>query len=204
MDPQPAKHGIGRYVQSWEDSGLLVLWPSLSAPDHCGSNIRSGGDEPNLLKTAATRTKAPIDAASTSTHGMMCENATHSRRMMEAAVQSGSAGISGPLGSVPPGKKGRADSLLNTSAIVARRSFQALPPSGLSSVVRWIENMSRATVISLKLRKTLMCVTGGRAAQGKRRCLQREAAVSGSVAGWRIAARRRAAGRRRRRARRYP
>jgi hypothetical protein len=74
----------------------------------------------------------------------MCENATHSRRMMEAIVQSGSAGISGPLGSVPPGKKGRADSLLNTSAIVARRSFQALPPSGLSSVGRWIENISRA------------------------------------------------------------
>jgi hypothetical protein len=144
------------------------------------------------------------DATSTSRHGMMCKNATHSRRMMEAAVQSGSAGISGPLGSVPPGKKGRADSLLNPSAIVARRSFQALPPSGLSSVGKWIENMSRAAVISLKLRKTLMCATGGRAAQSRRRCLQREAAVSGSVVGWRIAARRRAAGRRRRRARRYP
>src|SRR6266446_7420731 len=33
MDPWPAKHGIGRYVRSWEDSGLLVLWPSLSAHD---------------------------------------------------------------------------------------------------------------------------------------------------------------------------
>jgi hypothetical protein len=28
-----SKHGIGRYVRSWEDSGLLVLWPSLSAQD---------------------------------------------------------------------------------------------------------------------------------------------------------------------------
>ena len=74
----------------------------------------------------------------------MCKNATHSRRMMEAIVRSGSAGISGALGSVPPEKKGRADSLLNTSAIVARRSFQALPPSGLSSVGRWIEKISRA------------------------------------------------------------
>jgi hypothetical protein len=160
--------------------------------------------EPNFLKTAATRTRAPIDATSTSTHSMMCENATHSRRMMEAAVQSGSAGTSGPLGSVPPGKKGRADSLLNTSAIVARRSFQALPLSGLSSAGRWFENMSRATVISLELPNTLMCAAGGRAAQSQRRCLQREAAVSGSAVGWRIAARRRAAGRRRRRARRYP
>ena len=122
----------------------------------------SGCDpEANLLKTAATRTKAPIDATSTSTHSMICENATHSRRMMEAAVQSGSAGTSGPLGSVPPGKKGRADSLLNTSAIVARTSFQALPLSGLSSAGRWFENMSRATVISLELPNTLMCVAGG-------------------------------------------
>ena len=48
-----------------------------------------------------------------------------------------------------------------------------------------------------------MCVAGERAAQSQRRCLQREAAVSGSAVGWRIAARRRAAGQRRRRARRY-
>jgi hypothetical protein len=117
--------------------------------------------EPNLLKIAATRTKAPIDATSTSTHSMMCENAAHSLRMMEAGVQSGSAGTSGPLGSVPPGKKGRADSLFNTSAIVARRSFQTLPLSGLSSVGRLFENMSRATVISLELPNTLMSVAGG-------------------------------------------
>ena len=48
---------------------------------HAAAVATHAGFEPeqNLLKTAATRTKAPIDATSTSRHGMMCENATHSR-----------------------------------------------------------------------------------------------------------------------------
>jgi len=88
--------------------------------------------------------------------------------MMEAIVRSGSAGISGALGSVPPEKKGQADSLLNTSAIVARRSFQALPRPAYRALASGLKRYREPTVISLKQRKTLMCVTGGRAAQTQR------------------------------------
>ena len=49
----------------------------------------------------------------------MWENATNSCRMMEAIVQIGSAGMSAPLGSVPLGKKSRADGLLHNSAVGA-------------------------------------------------------------------------------------
>jgi len=79
----------------------------------------------------------------------MWENATNSCRMMEAIVQIGSAGMSAPLGSVPLGKKSRADGLLHNSAVVTRRTVQALPRSGLTSLGRSIEDMPRANVFSL-------------------------------------------------------
>jgi hypothetical protein len=64
---------------------------------------------------------------------MMCENATHSRRMMEAIVQSGSAGISGPLGSVPKARPG--GQLAQHLSHRRAEEFPSLTP--FRSIERW-------------------------------------------------------------------
>ena len=74
------------------------------------------------------------------------------------------------LGSVPPGKKGRADSLLNTQPSSRGGVSKPYPRPVYRALAGGLKRYREPTVISLKLRKTPMCVTGGRAAQNSTRC----------------------------------